>query len=147
MERITRILNAKSLKELYLRHKSLVRFAIVGCINTGVDFLAFTILKSGFGLDKSICQIAGYSLGVANSFVMNKLWTFEDKKKKISTVIQLTKFILINVISLGITLLGLKILNETLLVNIYISKIIVTILAQIINFLGYKLWVFSQPSK
>jgi len=129
---------------LYAKYVQLIRFGIVGVINTGVDFAVFTLLNAAFGVEPLICQIVGYSAGIANSFVMNKLWTFESKKSNISTQFQLFKFVLINLVSLGLSLLGLKILNGYFEINIYIAKVIVTVLAQIVNYLGYKVWVFRQ---
>jgi putative flippase GtrA len=132
--------------DLYLKHKLLIRFAIVGCINTGVDFLTFTLLHSLLGLDKSICQIAGYSVGILNSFVMNKLWTFESKGSRFGTISQLLRFVCVNVISLGVSLAGLKLLCDHFGLNVYIAKIIVTIAAQVVNYAGYKLWVFKKSN-
>jgi putative flippase GtrA len=53
------------------------------------------------------------------------------------------RFIAINALSLGISLAGLKLLNENYGLNIYISKLVVTIAAQLVNYAGYKLWVFK----
>lgn len=128
---------------LYKKYKRLLRFAAVGCINTGVDFLTFTILHSAFHTDKLICQVAGYSMGVANSFILNKLWTFESHGSKYESSRELLKFVVVNAVSLGVSLLGLQILNGNLKVNVYISKVIVTVLAQAVNYFGYKLWVFK----
>lgn len=132
---------------LYSKYKRLIRFAIVGCINTGVDFLTFTLLHSAFQTDKLICQAAGYSMGVANSFILNKLWTFESHGSKHESSRELLKFIVVNAVSLGVSLLGLQILNGNLKINVYISKAAVTVLAQAVNYLGYKLWVFKSKSQ
>lgn len=126
------------------KYRSLIRFIIVGCINTGVDFFTFSILHSLFGLDKMISQISGYSMGVVNSFILNKLWTFENKRSKVNTTNQLIRFIAVNLISLVVSLLGLKLLNEAYGINIYISKLIITGMAQAVNYAGYKLWVFDS---
>lgn len=128
---------------LFDRYKHIMRFAIVGFINTGVDFLVFTALHSAAGLDKMFCQIAGYGMGVANSFIMNKLWTFESSRPSIGTLNQIARFVAINILSLTVTLYGLYYLNDILSFNIYFSKVLVTLIAQIINYLGYKLLVFA----
>jgi putative flippase GtrA len=127
---------------VYSRFKSLIRFAIVGIINTGVDFSVFAILHSLFGIDKLVCQIAGYSMGIINSFILNKLWTFENTNSKFGTVNQIVRFICINIISLSVSLIGLQVLNAHYGLNIYISKILVTVIAQAVNYFGYKLLVF-----
>lgn len=131
---------------LYKKYIRLIRFGIVGVINTGVDFGTFTVFSALLNTNPLVSQVIGYSAGVANSFVMNKLWTFESKSSKAGTQVELVKFIVINAASLGISLAGLKVLNGQLGVNVYIAKAIVTVLAQIVNFLGYKLWVFRNPA-
>ncbi len=143
-ENIKAVLTKFKVYEYYEKYKSLIRFVIVGCINTGVDFLTFTLAHSLLGLDKLICQIAGYSMGVINSFIMNKLWTFEDKKSKSGTGIQFARFVGVNAVSLGVSLLGLELLNGNYGINIYVSKVAVTFVAQVVNYFGYKLLVFNK---
>jgi putative flippase GtrA len=131
---------------LYLKHSSLIRFAIVGCINTGVDFFTFFVLFSYAGADKMYCQAAGYTMGIINSFLMNKLWTFDSRKSPIGTGKQMLRFLGVNLASLGISLLGLNYFSRYYGLNLYTSKIIITIIAQIINYLGYKKLVFTSST-
>jgi putative flippase GtrA len=139
------MIKGTSCQMYYDKYKSLLRFGIVGCINTGVDFGVFTILISLLGLKHYlICQVAGFSMGIINSFVLNKLWTFENKRSGISTSAQFIKFVGVNLVSLGFSLFGLKILSGNRGVNIYIAKVIVTLFTQVINYFGYKLWVFNN---
>ena len=72
----------------------LSRFSIVGILNTLIDFVTFTIFNSWFGISYTISQIAGYSVGVVNSFIFNKNWTFEDKDANKKIVHEFLKFIL-----------------------------------------------------
>jgi putative flippase GtrA len=130
--------------DTYEKHRAFIRFAIVGCINTGVDFITFSVFNSILGFDKLICQVLGYSAGIINSFVFNKLWTFEDRSESLNTAKQALRFAVVNGFSLGLSLLGLKYLNENYGLNIYISKLAVTVAAQAVNYVGYKLWVFRS---
>ncbi|WP_026487313.1 GtrA family protein [Caldanaerobius polysaccharolyticus] len=129
---------------LYAKYQSMFRFAIVGFINTGVDFLTFSVLFSFLGFNKLICQAAGYTMGIVNSFVLNKLWTFEDRKSKLSTANQFARFVAVNMVSLGLSLLGLKFISESYGVNVYVSKLMVTGVAQAVNYIGYRYWVFNK---
>lgn len=129
---------------LYRKYVSLIRFGVVGVINTGVDFGIFTLYNAALGGDPLTGQVLGYCSGFANSFIMNKLWTFENKKSEIGTHIQLLKFAAINLLSLGLSLLGIYVLNKSLGLNKYYAKVAVTILTQIVNYFGYKLWVFRN---
>ena len=123
--------------------KSVSRFSIIGILNTLIDFAVFTISHSLFGINYSVSQTAGYSFGVINSFIFNKNWTFQNKNANKKTVNQFVQFIIINVIVLTITLIFMRLLIKNFELNIYVAKIIVTFIAQIINFLAYKLWVFK----
>lgn len=131
------------IKLLYEKYKSIIKFGIVGCINTAVDFITFTLLLSALGMDKLVCQVGGYSMGIINSFVLNKLWTFNDKKEKTNTAAQFVKFVIINLISLGISLVGLNILSNKLYINVYVSKVIVTLFLQVFNYVVYKVFIFK----
>lgn len=131
------------IKLLYEKYKSIIKFGIVGCINTAVDFITFTLLLTTLGMDKLVCQVGGYSMGIINSFVLNKLWTFNDKKEKANTISQFVKFVIINLISLGISLVGLNILSNKLYINVYVSKVIVTLFLQVFNYVVYKVFIFK----
>ena len=122
--------------------KHLSRFSLVGVLNTLIDFLVFTIFQQVLGAGYIISQVVGYSCGVINSFIFNKRWTFGEinsSKKQLYEVIQ---FIVVNLISLSITLIAMKFMAKSFNINLYVSKIIVTLLAQITNFILYKFWVF-----
>jgi len=99
------------------------------------------------GIHYIISQVLGYSFGVINSFILNKIWTFESKGTKKKTAIEFLRFIIINIISLTISVFGIRILIETYYVNVIIAKIVVTFIAQIVNYLGYKIWVFGKNTK
>lgn len=54
----------------------MVKFALVGVVNTGVDFAIFMLLVYALGVPAWLAQIASYAGGVANSFWLNRRWTF-----------------------------------------------------------------------
>ena len=124
--------------------KHISRFSIVGVVNTLIDFLMFTIFHGLIGLSYIVSQILGYSCGVVNSFIFNKRWTFEDAHSNKKTFHELLEFVSINLVSLIITIISMSFLVKNLALNVYLSKVIVTVIAQITNFLAYKLWVFNQ---
>lgn len=123
--------------------KLLSRFSTTGVINTLVDFIIFTICHSIFGIYYTISQVIGYSFGVANSFIFNKKWTFEQNNSSKKTSHELAQFTIVNLISLIITLISIKYLVGSFNLNVYVAKIIVTLIAQVVNFVSYKLWVFN----
>ncbi len=56
-----------------------VRFLIVGLLNTVVDLGAFYLLTLIPGLPDIAAKTISYILGICNSFVWNKYWTFSAK--------------------------------------------------------------------
>ena len=125
------------------QYQRIIRFCIVGAANTLIDFIAFSGCIHFLGVNPAIAQIAGYSAGTINSFFLNKRWTFKSNGPNPKTGYQLLNFALINLISLSITAWGLTLLTDGLRVNVYLGKLIITALAQTVNFAGYKLIVFN----
>ncbi|CAA7601978.1 GtrA-like protein [Acididesulfobacillus acetoxydans] len=119
------------------------RFLLVGCVNTGVDFLLFLLLIRAAGMNYLLAQTISYCFGVLNSFIMNKLWTFDNAGQSMSTQSEFVQFFGLNILSLGISLLGLKTLNDFLGVNIYLAKIAVTGVTWSVRYIGYRYWIFA----
>jgi len=134
------------IKAVMIKHNSFWRFALVGCSNTIVDFAVFTILREIFDVYYLWCQAAGYTFGTLNSFIFNKKWTFESKTSRFQTTIQFAKFILVNLVSLGVSVIGLKLFSGYLNINVYIGKVIVTAVTQVVNYCGYRFWVFGKKN-
>lgn len=84
---------------LYGKLKHLTRFSLVGVANTLIDFLIFTLFNGFIGLNYIASQILGYSFGVANSFVLNKKWTFSKSNSNKKTRNELFQFIIVNLFS------------------------------------------------
>ncbi len=53
-----------------------VRFIVVGVINTAVDLIAFHLLGLIPGMPDIAAKGLSYILGICNSFIWNKYWTF-----------------------------------------------------------------------
>ncbi|WP_446897912.1 GtrA family protein [Clostridium sp. LBM24168] len=125
------------------KFKLLSRFSTTGILNTLIDFIIFTICSSVLGIYYTISQIIGYSSGIINSFIFNKKWTFEAEGSKKMLKYELIQFIIVNIVSLSITVIFIRILINNFNSNVYLAKIIVTLMAQAVNFVLYKIWVFN----
>lgn len=142
-----------SIKNIYsnfLNNKSfkhLTKFGSVGCLNTLIDFGMFSILNSIFGFNYIISQIISYSCGTLNSYLFNRFWTFSDTRTNKKTAMEMLQFITVNSASLGVSLIGLRILMNYPSINSFFAKIIAMVLAQVVNFLGYRFWVFGKLEK
>lgn len=124
--------------------KHIIKFGCVGCSNTIIDFGMFSILNSLFGFNYVISQVISYSSGTLNSYILNKFWTFNDTKTSKKTTKEIVQFVVVNSASLGVSLIGLSILMKDRSMNSFFAKIISMVLAQVVNFLGYRFWVFGR---
>jgi len=129
------------------KYKRIIRFGCVGCLNTMFDFGIFCMLNSLFGVNYIISQIVSYSSGTVNSYIFNKFWTFNDSKTNKKTTKEIVQFIVVNATSLGVSLIGLSLLMKDSSINSFFAKIIAMVLAQVVNFLGYRFWVFDGTIK
>ena len=59
----------------------IVKFAIVGVLNTLVDFAVFQTLNLLLGW-VYVAQVIGYSCGIINSYLWNSNWTFREQRTR-----------------------------------------------------------------
>ena len=58
------------------------KFAIVGTIGFGVDFLTFNLFRSGIGFSAEISNMCSFTTAVISNFLLNRFWTFPDSRSK-----------------------------------------------------------------
>lgn len=118
-------------------------FIIVGLINTAIDFGIFLLLNNIFEMSYILSQLGGYSAGILNSFILNKFWTFKNHIKSQIKFYQFGMFLIINGVTLTITIISLVLLIDLLESPVIFAKVIIIVLTQVINFIGYKNLVFA----
>ena len=121
-----------------------LKFNAVGLLNTFIDFAVFTLLHS-LGMLNTPAQIISYSAGTANSFFWNKKVTFKGANSGGNSGfdrMQLVRFIVLNLLVLGISVLLIHLLTDRLGVQVLMAKVLVTFITVIINFFGSRKWVF-----
>ena len=140
------------LKRIINNHADKIRFLIVGCANTAIDYVVLFGLINFCGFSIIISQVCSTSIALCFSFFANKKFTFQDKSIHNST--QLIKF-------LAITLFGLWVIQTIVIVitkacfgsaniddNIilFVGKTIATCATLVWNYLLYKKFVFTDTS-
>lgn len=118
--------------------RSFIIFGLVGIVNTGVDIGVFTLL-TGWQLPWLAAQVIAYGCGVMNSFLMNRKWTFRQQGAMTKGLL---RFILLNLLTLGVTSACMMLLHERLGILLWVSKGAVTVLGVVLNFAGSRWWVF-----
>jgi putative flippase GtrA len=137
--------------------RQVLRFGLVGGLNTLVDLLVLNGLLWLFPTTSSLMLLAynslAYSLGAVNSFLLNKYWTFGQKQR--TTRRELARFTLTTLCGIGWSTSIIWLASNALhpfLVNTTVwanaSKVIAIGGTALISFLGMRLWVFvSQAQK
>ena len=137
-----------------------IKFCLVGVLNTLVDNLIFAGLLF-LGLNRNISKVVSYSLATLHSYLWNKHRTIHNKEKKHGQL--LSKFVVVNLISLGASLLVLNVFSRygsplliSLLEHLHldldlvkVSEILANLVIAgpvsiLVNFLGNRLWVFKE---
>ncbi|MCG7382184.1 GtrA family protein [Paenibacillus sp. ACRRY] len=126
------------------RLATMIKFGIVGVMNTAVDALVFTMLAA-LGTPALIAQVISYSCGVLNSYWWNGRWTFRDARRQ-GPNNELLRFVITNLIVLALSSLILFLSNNILDLNLVISKAAATLLGMILNYIASRYWVFRVVS-
>ncbi|WP_346696105.1 GtrA family protein [Barnesiella viscericola] len=90
----------------------LVRFGIVGVINTLITLVVIYILQELLHVKYTVANLAGYIAGVINSFFWSKLWVF--KKLNSNFMREAVLFLVSFGICYGIQFVALLLLVEVL---------------------------------
>ena len=139
-----------------------LKFAVVGVINTLVDFAVFQTLNLLLGWVYA-AQVAGFTCGVVNSYLWNSNWTF--RKERTKSLREMALFLLVNLLSLGVSLGVIWLCREVFgVTNAWaaewmpkalagfikgdtIAKLIATCFSIVVNYVGNKLLVFNGKGK
>ncbi len=134
--------------------RQIVRFSLVGGINTLVDLLILNGLLFLFPTNDVwllvLYTVLAYSVGAVNSFILNKYWTFERKRQ--TNGHELVRFAITTLCGIGwngaCIWLAARIDHPTFLSAVAwtnLSKIAAIASAAFLSYLGMRLWVFVKP--
>jgi putative flippase GtrA len=126
-----------------------VRFVVVGVANTFVDLAAFYLLSLIPGMPEIAAKAVSYFLGICNSFVWNKYWTFSAARSSRGKR-EFVFFFLVNLPPLVVnvvvfTLLGLWVGEGAFLVRM--SKAFASAVVTVAwNFIGSRYLAFRHTA-
>lgn len=118
----------------------LIKFGIIGILNTAIDFFLFIFFVQILHWHILPANIFSYSAGILNSFVMNKIWTFRDRRPFSRSLNPFIRFIIINLSSLILSTFIVWLLNQYF--HAVVSKVISIVITFIWNFTFSRLFVF-----
>jgi putative flippase GtrA len=113
------------------------KFLLVGVLNTLVGYGAFFILS--YFLYYLVALVISHVIGVANSFVWNKYWTFRTGKLRVG---ELLKFCSVYLFTLVANMVVLGAFVNVLHVDPASGQLVALPLATLASYLGHKYWSF-----
>lgn len=118
-----------------------VKFGLVGVLNTLINWIIFALLNF-IGVYYIVANVIAYVIATANSYIWNSKWVFKynGENKKETTA----KFVILNLIGLGLNTGILYLLVDMVGLNKLIALVITTGIVMIINYIVNKIWVFKE---
>jgi len=120
----------------------LVKFSLVGLLNTVIHFAVFLWLFKYLGVYHLIASAAGFTLAVINSYALNKLWTFKIFGTQVSG--EFGRFLLVSLLALGVNLVSMALLVEGFSMYPPLAQLLTIVLTLVVNFSGNKYWAFKS---
>lgn len=122
--------------------RNFIRYLIIGFTTFGMQIGLLYLFTQILAMEKVMGNVFSTLLSVVFNFIMSNYWTFKAgssaKKKKLGRYLILFTFNY-----LFDTALAFPLLVNTLNVNQYVAKILITGMIVAWNFFLYKLWVFK----
>lgn len=143
--------------------KQMTKFALIGVINTFIDFIIYIFLTRGFPFWREhylIANLIAFMIGISATFDIVRKWIFklpilprdEEEERKMSLTkkeeriihIQYFKFLLVSSLGFSVNEIGLWILVEFVSFNDILSKILIGITVWVIRFNTHRFWTFKN---
>jgi len=119
------------------------RFAVVGALNTAIDIGLFSLTFYVFGWPLLVANAAGFTVGVGNSYILNKIWTFGDRSTGREALARGLAFLATSLIGLALGSLSIWLL--AMIVPAILAKIATVGVTFVWNYWASGRFVFRRP--
>lgn len=120
--------------------KQLLRYGLVGVANTIVGFGAILVLQILVGLDPYSANAGGYAIGLATSFALNRVWTFQVSDRPVG---RLLRFVLAFAMSYAANLSTLTLLLSS--AGAVAAQAAAAVVYSTVFFVLCRSYVFARP--
>jgi len=121
-----------------------IRFALVGLLNTGIDFAVFLALMAVPGTPVLLANACGYGVGVLSSFLLNRSFTFRVHRDDAPLARRLPVFVALNLVGLALSSLVVGLLVPA--VPPLAAKVAATVATFAWNYWSSRRFVFTAPA-
>jgi putative flippase GtrA len=116
-------------------------FVGIGAVNTVVDISAFAFFFILVGLDVVSSNVLAFLIAATNSYTLNFLITFADRRSTRGTLRSFARFLFVAVVSMTVSTAIVYLLS--MVMHPLIAKLIATVGSTAINYIGSYRFVFS----
>src|SRR3954447_19422896 len=114
------------------------RFVTVGALNTLLSWCVYVTLV-GAGLHYLAASAIGFTVGVANSYALNRRWTFRSRGRRTPEAL---RFVAVQCTGLGVDVSLLYLLVDGIGVHHLLAQALVVPVASVVTFLLSRHWAF-----
>lgn len=118
-----------------------LKFGVVGFTGLLVDFAVTWLLKEKLKTNKYLANSVGFALAASGNYVLNRIWTFQNKSEAVG--VQYASFLGIAIIGLGLNNLTIFLLQQKFKLNFYLAKLLAIGVVTLWNFFANYYFTFS----
>ncbi|MFF6993600.1 GtrA family protein [Streptomyces sp. NPDC008313] len=120
--------------------RQLVGYSLIGGSGVALDMVAFLLLHNVWAMDEQIANVLSTSLGIANNFVLNALFTFERRDR---IVVRLLRFYAVGLTGIALTYLLFLAFTDALGIDANLVKAGSLPLVLALQFVLNRKWSFA----
>ncbi|RZW20488.1 MAG: GtrA family protein [Desulfobulbaceae bacterium] len=124
-------------------HKQLLRYVMVGIGSNAILYLAYLLL-TGLGLGHKTAMTLLYMVGIFQTFLLNRSWTFAHQGHVRSAFI---RYIIIYLLGYLVNFSGLYVFVDVIGFSHQLIQGVMVILVAVLLFVLQKLWVFDKHNE
>lgn len=138
----------KKIKELLSKYRELIVYIFFGGLTTLVSWGSYFLLTDPLKMHYQYAQWISWVAAVAFAFIVNKIFVFRDKDISAGGLFrQIWQFVSVRIASGVLEWLLMILMVELIHIGDGISKIIVSVVTVILNYIASKLFIFKKNEK
>ena len=132
------------IKALLIKYRELIVYVIFGGLTTVVSWGSYYLLRF-VNVDYQLAQWISWAAAVAFAFIVNKLFVFRDRDMTAAGLArQIWQFVSVRIASGVLEWLLMLLFVELIKIPDGISKIVVSVVTVIVNYIASKLLIFRK---
>ena len=132
-------------KEMYEKYKEIILYGVFGVLTTVVSIVTFYLFVDKLQVNYIIGNVISWVFAVAFAYVTNKIWVFENKNFTKDYIFkEAMSFVGSRIATLVVETVLMFLLVDLISIEKMISKVFVSIIVIILNYVFSKLFVFKK---